>query len=194
MKKYLLLLATLLMSFAAIDKTAKDNIGVPGPLTFNKTSFKLAWSDKPNDGYFIQEYLPAGETVTDFKNMLTIHFFKKEVWVKDAVAQKVEELNARKKTDIVCNYQVNESPDGKELMVDFLLSEGSAEELSVIEFNVYRYKQVVFGDKKSGIVVYAFSKRAYGNDITPFLKNLKENRNTWINAMAETTMPNVKVP
>jgi len=43
-----------------------ERIGVKGPLEFNKTIFNLAWTDKPRDNYYIQEYLPKGETLEKF--------------------------------------------------------------------------------------------------------------------------------
>lgn len=119
----LIALSTLLFSFTTITDNPVDRLGVKGPLEFNKINFKLAWSDKPNDNYYIQEYLPDGENLESFNQMLTIHLFDTDIKTKDAVGQKVRELTERKKTDDVCNYQVTESPDGKEFIVDFLLGE-----------------------------------------------------------------------
>ena len=181
------------MSFTNFSNDPTDRIVVPGPLTFNKTTFNIAWTDKPNDTYYIQEYLPTGENVEKFNQMLTIHLFDKDIKLKDAVQQKVKELNNRKKTDPTCNYQVNESPDGKEFMVDFILGESQGDKMTIVEFNIYRYKQVDLGDKKKGILVYAYSKRAYGDDITAFFKNLKNDRTEILNAMISSEMPTVKI-
>ena len=193
MKKYLIILTTILMSFTTFSNDPVDRIGVAGPLTFNKKTFNLSWTDKPNDTYYIQEYLPTGEKSESFNQMLTLHLFDKDIKVKDAVKQKTKELEIRKKTDPTCNYQVTESPDGKEFMVDFLLGESKGDKMTIIEFNIYHYKQVDLSDKRKGILVYAYTKRAYGDDITPFLKNLRNDRTDLLNVMIGSEMPTVKL-
>ena len=116
-----------------------ERIGVKGPLKFSETNFNLVWTAKPNGNYFIQEYLPNGEKLESFNQMLTIHIFITSISPQVAVELKVKELTERKKTDAVCNYQVNESPDGKEFIVDFLLGESKDDRMTIVEFNVYRY-------------------------------------------------------
>lgn len=193
MKQILILATTLFLSFTTIGDNIVDRIGVKGPLTFDKINFKLAWTDKPNEKYYIQEYLPDGETIETFNQMLTIHLFDTENKLKDAVKQKTKELTQRKKTDPVCNYLVTESPDGKEFMLDFLLGESKNDKMTIVEFNIYRYKQIDLGQNKKGILVYAYSKRAYGDKITPFLESLGDNRINYLNQMIETEIPSVTV-
>lgn len=192
MKKYLLILTVAFCSFTFISDNPVDRLGVAGPLTFNKTNFNLAWADKPKETYYIQEYVPTGEKIERFNQMVTIHLFDTDIKLKNAVQQKIAELNQRKKTDPTCNYQVNESPDGKEFMVDFLLGESKDDKMTIAEFNIYRYKQVDLGNKKKAVLVYAYSKRAYGDDIRPFYKNLREDRANLLNEMIGTEMPPVK--
>jgi len=193
MKWYLLILAVSSMGFTNLSKDPTDRIGVKGPLIFNKVTFSLSWTDKPNATYYIQEYLPKGEKVDQFNQLLTIHLFDKDIKIEDAVQQKVKELTVRKTTDPACNYQVSKSPNGKEYIVDFILSESQGDKMSIVEFNIYRYKQVDLGTGKKGILVYAYSKRAYGDDITAFLKNLKTYRPPLLNAMSVSEMPKVKI-
>jgi len=192
MKKYLLILLTTLASFRNFSNEPTDRIGVPGPLAFNKTAFNLAWTSKPSDNYYIQEYLPKGDNVDRFNQMISIFLLVGETKLYDAVQQKVNELNARKKTDPTCNYIVNQNPDKSEYMVDFVLADSKNDKMEVEEFNIYRYKQVDLGDKK-GILVYAYSKRAYGDDITPFFKNLKTDRVDLLNAMIGSEMPTIQL-
>ena len=78
-------------------------------------------------------------------------------------------------------------------MVDFLLGESKGEKMTIIEFNIYHYKQVAFGDEKKGILVYAYSKRAYGDDITTFLKNLRKDRADLLDVMIASEIPTVKL-
>lgn len=193
MKKYLLIVATILMSFTNFKNEPVDRVGVKGPLTFNNTSFNLAWTAKPSDTYYIQEYLPQKETADHFNQMMSIFLLVGDTKLKNAVQQKIKELDTRKKTDPTCNYIVTNNPDETEYMVDFILGEGKNYQMEVEEFNIYRYKQVDLGANKKGILVYAYSKRAYGKDITPFFKNLKTERINLLNTMIETEMPVVTI-
>jgi hypothetical protein len=192
-KLILLLIATALISFKTIEPNPVDRIGVQGPLKFIKTEFILWWTDKPSEEYYIQEYLPKDEKVENFSQLMTIHLFDNKINVEKAVELKVNELEKRKKTDATCNYQVTESPDGKEFIVDFILGESMDGKMTIIEFNAYRYKQIQLTDKSHGILVYAYSKRAYGDDITPFLKNLSGTRTEILNEMIGIELPEIKM-
>ena len=191
MKIILLAISSLLISMMSVSDDITDRIGVKGPLEFNGFSFNLAWSDKPRDNYYIQEYLPPGEKVESFDQMMTIHLFVTDMNVYEAVQQKGKELTSRKKSDPLCNYQITESPDGKEYIVDFILSESKGDEMTIAEFNVYRYKETDLGNNQKGLLVYAYSKRSYGDGITPFLKNLKDEKINYLNEMALTSIPDV---
>ena len=193
MKLSLIFISAICLSFTRIMDAPIDRLGVEGPLEFNKTSFKLAWTDNPKDNYYIQEYLPDGEKPESFNQMLTIHLFNTDIKTKDAVQQKVKELTERKKTDAICNYQITESPDGKEFMVDFLLGESKNDKMTTVEFNVYHYKQIEIGKKKKAIIVFAYSKRSYGDDITKFFNTLKNDRTDYLNAMISSDFPTVKI-
>lgn len=181
------------MSFTSSDNAPIDRIGVKGPLVFDKTSFNLNWTDNPNETYYIQEYLPKGEKTERFNQMITIHLFNKDIPLKNAVQQKAAELATRKTTDPICNYQVNQSPDGNEYMVDFILGENQGNKSAITEFNIYRYKQADLGPGKKGILVYAYTRRAYGDESTAFLKNLKTERPALLKTMAGTKIPAVKI-
>ncbi|HMS35027.1 MAG TPA: hypothetical protein PKC91_13180 [Ignavibacteria bacterium] len=193
MKLLLLTISSLLLSFLTVSDDVTDRIGVKGPLEFNGVKYNLAWSDRPRDNYYIQEYLPEGQKPENFNEMMTIHLFVTGMSVNEAVQQKGKELTSRKNTDPLCNYQITESPDGKEYMVDFLLSESKGDDMSIAEFNVYRYKQADPGNDQKGFLVYAYSKRSYGDDITPFLKNLKDEKINYLNEMSLTNIPEVTI-
>ena len=62
--------------------------------------------------------------------------------------------------DAVCNYQVAESPDGKEFIVDFLLGEGKDDKMTIVEFNIYHYRQIELAENHKELAVYAYSKRS----------------------------------
>ncbi|WP_242927304.1 hypothetical protein [Pontibacter vulgaris] len=193
MKQLLLILSIFLFSFTFVSDNTIERLSVKGPLKFNKSKFELVWTDKPNDIYYIQEYLPKGENLESFNQMLTIHLFATDLEAEQAVAQKVKELAKRKQTDELCNYQVNESPDGKEFIVDFILSDKKNDKIAIVEFNVYRYKQIETGADKKAILVYAYSSRSYGDNIIPFLKNLKTDRTHYLKEMIAADLPSIKI-
>lgn len=171
----------------------KDLLGIKGPLEFNATTFDLAWSDKPRDNYYIQEYLPSGEKPESFSQMMSVHLFLTDLTVDEMAAKKTGELEDRKKSDPLCNYSSFKSPDGKEIIVDFILSEDKEGKVPIIEFNAYRYKQTDTGNGSKGIIIYAYSKRSYGDDIDSFLKNLKADRIKYLDEMSKTTIPDVTI-
>lgn len=106
MKNLLLLSCIILQSFTTGINDPIDRIGVKGPLTFDKTAFNLAWSSNLNKGYYIQEYLPKGEKVESFNQILSIQLLEADISINNVASQKLRELNERKKTDPICNYQV----------------------------------------------------------------------------------------
>jgi len=181
------------MSLSLYAQNVINRIGVSGPLVFNKSTFNLAWSDKPDDTYFVQEYLPKGEKPEHFNQMVTVNVFVKDVPVADAVQQKVKWLTERKKTDEVCNFQVTNNPDETEFMVDFLVGESKGDDYTTVEFNIYHYKKVDVGGGKKGLVIYVYSKRSYGEEITNFLENLGVMRNDLLNAMIASEKPKISL-
>lgn len=189
MKKFLPLAALLLSAFTR-PAAPVERLGIKGPLSFQNASYTLAWTDKPSEGLYIQEYLPAGETAARFTRMITVNVLAKDVAPEDAVRQKTAELEGRKKTDAVCHYAVSKSPDGKEYIVDFLLGQGEGA-AAVVEFNLYRYKRIEVGGNRA-LLLYAFTKRGYGSATTNFLTELKKERPTLLNAMAAVPLPAIK--
>jgi hypothetical protein len=170
-----------------------DRIGVKGPLEFNKTSFTLAWTAKPNDTYYAQEYLPDGDNLETFNQMLAIHLFIKDLKPDDAAFEKAIELTKRKKTDPICNYALVSNADKKVFILDFLVGEIMDKRYTLVEFNVYRYQQIDLSNNKKALMVYTYCKRSYGANITPFLKTLKDTRNDYINQMTSAEIPVVTI-
>ena len=185
-----ILVWALLLNSEAKAQTV-DFLQVPGPVKFRGADFHLAWSAHPSDAYYNQEYVRKGEKVENFKEMLLLEFLAGNLTPQDAVAQKVQELQGRKKNDPLVNFEVIESPDGKELMLDFIISSGAAGNLEIAEWNVYRYKTVQDASGKKGVLLLAVSRRAYGKEITPFLKDLKTSRAGYRNDLIAYTLPEI---
>ena len=170
---------------------AVDFLKVPGPVKFHGSDFHLAWTSHPNETYYNQEYMQRGEKVESFKEMVLLEFLIGEFTAKDLITKKVQELDNRKKTDPLVNYEIIESPDGKEYIIDFIMSSGPAENLEIVEWNAYRYKIVNDATGKKGVVLFAISRRAYGKEITAFLKDLKTSRSAYRNELIDYTIPEI---
>jgi len=162
-------------------------------ISLSNTVYKLAWSSHPNAVYYKHEYLTAGEKPESFKTMVMIDVIVKDLPIKKVVDLKESELQERKKTDKVCNYQIMNNSKTGEYMIDFLMSSGKGDNLDIVEWNVYRYKSIVDSKGNPIILLFAMSKRAYGNDINTFLNGLKSNRTDWINLIGNYKLPMIEL-
>lgn len=161
-----------------------DYLGVPGPLEFNGTTFHLAWSANPNQNYFKQEYLPSGQTLAEFRDMMLLEAVSGSISVSEASSMKINELKERKSFDPNVNYDIIRNESTGEIIVDFIMSDNN-----VIEWNAYRYSSLSNVSGIEGVYLMAISRRAYGNDINEFLVKLKEQRPGDIEALSKMTLP-----
>jgi len=183
----LLCLLLLVLAGPAHADSAKDLLGVPGPVSFQNTQFDLAWTSHPTADYFKQEYLPAGQTPEHFNDMFIIEASAAATPVAAAGA-KVNELKKRAASDAFVNYAVIGNKATGEIILDFILSDNSTGTLTV-EWNAYRYALLT---KDGGVALYAISHRAYGDDVDKFLSDLKQSRPRTIEALANFATPALK--
>lgn len=192
--KYIILFcltAFALLSFKS-DTKIQEYLGVAGPLKFDDKSYNLKWTSK-NGNYYIQEYLGEYDTIENFSQMISLFVLNESVSVEDAIQIKIQELEEFKKTDPVCNYAITSGAKKSEMLIDFLRGESIGDIMTLVEFNVYRYKQIKIGKNKQAILVYAFSKRVRGAEITPFLKSLKQGRLNYIEKILKVNLPEIKL-
>lgn len=184
---------TLLTAFTPGDSPrVKDYFSVPGPLQFNKETYRLSWSAHPSATYYKQEYLPAGQTSDKFTTMLLLEVATGDFTLADLVKAKTAELDQRKKTDQTTNYAVIQNPTTGEYLLDFVISQGTGA-TSIVEWNVYRYSKLKDKAGAKGVQLMGYSKRAYGDTGTAFLKQLKTARTADINTMSTYKVPEVKL-
>lgn len=191
MRRTIYITNLLLIIFSTVKSQVIERIGLKGPIDFNKTEFNLAWSQKPNANYFVQEYVPKNETVEKFNELITVNVFVLNTTVENAVQQKINELIKRKETDKVCNFNVIESPDGKESILDCLLSVEKNGDLDIVEFIIYRYKQIELENHQKALLIYSYSKRSYDKNIMKFLKGLSTEREHLLNVMISKEIPEI---
>lgn len=165
----------------------KDFLKTGNTLQFNNENFYLGWSSNPASAYYTQEYFPKGEKPESYHQMFTVTvLFNEEVTPKAAVDAKVAELDLRKMTDACCNYKVVHNDDY--YLIDFLVSqknEKDPELLSIVEFDVHVYRQVVINGRKA-LKLDLYSHRVYDEEIMPFLYNLTDTRKKTIAEMIKT--------
>ncbi|MVM37187.1 hypothetical protein GO730_05265 [Spirosoma sp. HMF3257] len=160
MKQFLyLLLAACLFPLISPAQTAKvpiDYLQVPGPILFEQTAYHLAWSSHPTATFYKQEYIAKGDDPSRFKTMLFFDLLKSSGPVKDVVEAKVAELKKLKESNPLVNYQITVMPKTGEYLLDFLLSQVAPDgkSQSIVERNVYRYKQFSDPSGKKGILLF----------------------------------------
>lgn len=164
-------------------------IGVSGPLTLDETEFYLAWSQRPSDFYFLQEYLPEGASLEHFGQMLAIHLTVNHQSLEEAVQFKIEELEKRMESDPICTYQVNQIKDTDQYILDCMMSSGYDTPDAVAEFIIYRYIPYEISDEMFVLFVYAYSQRAYGSDVPDFLAFVDDEYEHLLDSMVQAELP-----
>jgi len=175
----------------AAEGQAVDRIGVPGSIEFDGKPHALAWTSNPSNGYFKQEYLPAGQDTATYTQMIMIDVLETGVDVKTALASQVRFLNQRKTTDPMVNMAIVENKATGEMLLDFIISDDSTKGKSIAEWNAYRYKPHTGRDGRKGVMLFALSRRAYNDDIDGFLRELRVLRPGLISKVARYPLPAV---
>jgi hypothetical protein len=194
----LVVLAALILPTTAIGqkKTAiTDYLGLPGPILFDSKSYKLEWSSHPASNYYKQEYIMAGDNLATFNTMILVELVAGDIKIKDAAAAKIDELKKMKASNPMVNYESFDNPKTGEYMIDFLLSQNTADgkDISIIERNVYRYLPFNGKNGTKGVILFAISTRSYGNKINSFLTSLKAKKSDLVNKAAAYKFPGLKL-
>jgi hypothetical protein len=179
--------ALILMAVPAAAQVV-DFLGIPGPIDFDGKSYELAWSSRPSENYSKQEYVPVGQSVENYDQMLLVERLTGNVKVIDAVKSQIGMLEKRKGADPVVNFEVLQKHATGEVALDFLVSAKDPKGEYIVEWNLYRYVPV-----KSGVLLFAVSHRAYGNDnAKAFLGGLKRLRTGQMGAFLKASLPEPK--
>lgn len=190
MKRICLLLSLLILLITNVF--AEDYVKyfeLEEPLTFGNTEFNFAWSARPYDFYFTQEYLPKGESFDSYTQMLTITVLMigdAPLDSKKAIQMKIEELEQRKATDKVCDYIVVEKED--KCILDFIVSDGNGDKLNCVEVDIQYIRDTIINGIKAQ-VLYFYSCRAYGDEILPFMKSIPEQKAKWYEEIIKYDIP-----
>jgi hypothetical protein len=162
----------LILMAAPASAQVVDYLGVPGPIELGGRSYELAWSSKPSDNYVKQEYVPSGQAIETYDQMVLLDRVTGDVKVINAVESQIEMLQKRKGTDPLVNFEVLQKNATGEVVIDFLVSAKDSKGEYIVEWNLYRYAPA-----KSGVLLFAVSHRAYGSENSKaFLGGLKQLR------------------
>lgn len=176
-------------------KTVTDYLGLPGPIIFDSKTYKLAWASHPASNYYKQEYIVAGDNLDRFNTMVMVELVTGDIKIKDAAAAKLAELKKMKASNPMVNYESFENPATGEYMIDFLLSQNTADgkAISIVERNVYRYLPFKGKNGEQGIVLFAVSTRSYGDKINSFLTSLKAKKSELVNKVAAYKLAGLRI-
>lgn len=180
MKGIISLLASLLVCLNMSAQSAVEYFEAGNPINYCGTDYHLAWSVRPIENYYVQEYLPEGETLERYNQMFTVAVVFCDLTPLDAVKAKIAELDQRKQSDPIVNYMVAEN--NGEYILEFIVSDSRDGEMNTVEVDVHHYKQMTINGRKASVLGF-YSSRAYGDDIKPFIQSIPDKRNTWYEGM-----------
>ncbi|MES1181995.1 MAG: hypothetical protein ABUL44_04280, partial [Flavobacterium sp.] len=156
------------------------------------TTYRLAWSSHPSANYYKHEYLPKGENADKFKSMILMEILTGNGEAKELAAAKAEELKKMKAANPVINYNAFNNPSTGEYMIDFLLTANNPDgSMSIVERNVYRYKNFTDKSGQRGVLLFAVSSRAYDAGIDNFFASLKKNKKDLVDKVAQFKIPTI---
>lgn len=186
-----LLVLVLLLGAAPAPARAEapvERLGVPGPLHLDGQAFHFAWSSHPVPHFYKQEYLPDGQALPGYDQMLMIDVLLGEAGPQELFQAKLAELDARTAADPLVNYDWLVKEDGSAYLLDFVLSGRTASGQLIVEWNAYRYEAL-----PGGVVMLGISRRGYGDEgARGFLADeLKSRRQAWISELAGLEMPRI---
>ena len=179
------IIISLLSCLSLSAQTVTEYFNVGNPIKFCDTDYYLSWSAHLQEIYYIQEYLPKGETFERYTQMFTVSVIFGDKTPAEAVQAKIAELEQQKQTDPVINYWVAEN-DGKYIL-DFVVSDSSDGKLNFVEFDLHYYQQLTINGKKASVLSF-YSSRAYGDDIIPFIQSIPEKRITLYDALGNSNL------
>lgn len=149
-------------------------------LQFQGTTFELAFA-QANQSEALNEYIPAGETLEQWKTMLAVRTYAGRRDYQQLAGGIIKVL---KEKNPLARAALHTSADGKRSMVDFVTWDLDQE---ITEFNIFIYQ---LGPDGNSVLSHQFAERVYGKDEgMEFLRELKERRMKLLAAIGEFSFP-----
>jgi len=164
--------------------------GRPRSITFLDKVYSLAWKvGEINDG--IALYLPEGESLQGYKDMLNVEYIRSRS-ATDQVQAQIQYLQGYGSNAKIL-HQTENSSTGEILLVFVSSSFPMNEDKRIVEWSAHRYMPMQTGnEKQEGVRVFSHSRRIYSNDensIIRFLENVDDQQSTWISAVVTAQIP-----
>ncbi len=170
---------------------AVDYLSMPGPMQVNGIEYHFAWSSHPGPIYYKHEYVPAGQRVERYDDMLMIDVITERAGPVEMARSMITQLEKLKQTNPVTQYEAVLGERPQEIILDFLMSDVDEGGGVLLEWNAYRY--VPYGD--NGTMLLAISHREYGESVMPFLRDeLKAYRKRMTAGLVATPLPRPSLP
>ena len=190
MKAIIILITSMLCCLGVSAQTVTEYFDVGNPIKYCGTKYSLVWIARPQENYYVQEYLPKGESLEHYNQMFTVSVIFGDITPLEAVQAKIAELEQRKKTDPVTNYLVAEN--NGEYILEFIVGDSSDGKMNIVEVDVHYYKQMTINGRNASVLSF-YSGRAYGDDIMQFIQSIPQKRNAWYEGMSNLKL-NPKFP
>lgn len=191
MRNVFLTVLVMVGSVSCIGKADETltSIGQKSPantIEFQGQSLRLAYvaeSPDPKDGRAINEYVPVGENLENWTQLIGIYHYPHQNDSKSIAGQMVKALKA---SNPLARFQIRESQDGKRVMLDFITWET---EKGITEFNVFIYQKHPQG---TGLIAQQYARRAYGQtEGLKFMEELRDTRTKSLEAVSNFTFPSL---
>jgi len=159
-------------------------------IVFSGVTYQLAWQSNPSPQYSKYEYLAGKDKLPHYQNMLLLEWVVNGMTVADAANAQVKFLTERKKTNPVVNHSLIKNEKTGEYLLDFILSAHDPKVGYIVEWNAYRYIPYKTKDGTSGVQLFGYSMRGYGEEGgRNFLISLKDKRSKVIKALIDAKVP-----
>ena len=159
-----------------------DYLNIGEKITFLGENYYFSWSDNPQEYYYEEEFYPKGDTPQKYNKMFGISaYISNETDMDTFVEGRTALLDFNMKKDPLCNYSIGKNDE--EYILDIIFSNKYYEEKTkYVEYKLEIYKQISINGIDS-VLVKTYSRRAYDDDITPFLDNLNKKKGIWYNEL-----------
>lgn len=178
---------------APVSNVVENILNSDEKINLNGIDYYLAWTSHPMSNFYKHEYVPKGQVVEKFNDMILFDLIIGDMDAKNTIAEKIEQLEIRKQTDVVAGYNVSVNKKKNEFLLDFMLSDGNGDENTIVEWNVYRYYDYTDSKGNKGVIIFGLSRRGYGKNVIEFAENIKANRLTYLSEFINLKIPEIKL-
>jgi hypothetical protein len=159
------------------------------PIAFNGQTYRLSLSSQPSAGHLRQEYLPATEAASAYRDLFMLTLVTTGLTVDEAVQMQVQKLTKIQEEDLTVNYKVVRDPRTGATVLDFVWRAYSTDDRPMIEWNAYRFEAHKTPTGQQGVLMVGNRRRAYGSDIVPFLNAFRTERPRVLDSLRVYKMP-----